>query len=317
MVCSRQIARVRAAMRSSWRLASSPSTAWWSSRPTRRSCLWQSDDGGGAGIVGVGLVTVVVVQQPHPGGQLRWHVDHHLAGCDELLGEQRAGPAGALNGPPPRHEPVRPAQQVLSLLAVGGQMEHRLHPLVPVEHGSSMSAPVGVDPDHEHDIPPHRRWCATAGRPDEVVCRSCCEPRRDERPAGGPFVQKPHLARSRQGIQETTDRTLRRYASCRHPPSGHSVHLVQPVDGRGGSRRIRRYAVPKAAAPALAPRRVLAYASGRNGASMTRERWSGRVLSATGYRAPPALHFAGVVLHTCSWGSHGNPGLTSPVHHVG
>lgn len=30
-------------------------------------------------------------------GQLRWHIDHLLAGSDELLGEQRAGPSGALN----------------------------------------------------------------------------------------------------------------------------------------------------------------------------------------------------------------------------
>ena len=105
----------------------------------------------------------------HPGGQLRWHVDHYLASSDELLGEQRAGPGRALDGPPPRHEPGRPAQQPLSLLAVSRQLQHRLHPLIAVEHRGGVRAAVRVDPDHIHDVPPHRGWCATAGRPDEVV----------------------------------------------------------------------------------------------------------------------------------------------------
>ena len=94
----------------------------------------QGDDGGRAGVVAVGLVAVIVVQQSHPGGQLRWHVDHLLAGGDELLGEQRAGPGGALDGPQPRREPVRPAQQSLSLLSVSRQLQHRPHPLIAVQH---------------------------------------------------------------------------------------------------------------------------------------------------------------------------------------
>ena len=55
----------------------------------------------GAGVVGIGLIAVVVVQQPHPGGQLRGHVDHGLAASDELLGQQRARPRRPFNGPQP------------------------------------------------------------------------------------------------------------------------------------------------------------------------------------------------------------------------
>jgi hypothetical protein len=40
----------------------------------------QGHDGSGAGVVSVGLVAVVVVEQPHPGGHLRRHVDHRLTG---------------------------------------------------------------------------------------------------------------------------------------------------------------------------------------------------------------------------------------------
>jgi hypothetical protein len=94
----------------------------------------EGDDGSRAGIVAVGLVTVVVVQQPHTGSKLRWHVDHLLAGGDELLGEQRPGPGGALNGPQPRHEPVRPVQQTLSLLSVSRQVQHRPHLLITIQH---------------------------------------------------------------------------------------------------------------------------------------------------------------------------------------
>ena len=39
-------------------------------------------------------------QQPHPGSQLRLHVQHPLPGRDQLLGQQLPQPASALDGPP-------------------------------------------------------------------------------------------------------------------------------------------------------------------------------------------------------------------------
>ena len=87
----------------------------------------QRDDRGGAGVVGVAFVTVLAVQQPHPGGQLGRHVHDRLTGSDQLLSEQRTGPGGALDRPQPRRELTRPGQQALALLAVGGHLQHRPH----------------------------------------------------------------------------------------------------------------------------------------------------------------------------------------------
>jgi hypothetical protein len=42
-------------------------------------------DGGGACIVGVGLVGAGRVEQPHPRRQARGHVEDGLTGSDELL----------------------------------------------------------------------------------------------------------------------------------------------------------------------------------------------------------------------------------------
>ena len=39
----------------------------------------------------------MVVQQPHPAGQLRGDVDETFPGGDELLGEQRTRPGGTLD----------------------------------------------------------------------------------------------------------------------------------------------------------------------------------------------------------------------------
>ena len=48
-------------------------------RRSGRSCLWSP------------------LQQPHPGRQLGLHIQHPLTGGDELLGEQVAQAAGALD----------------------------------------------------------------------------------------------------------------------------------------------------------------------------------------------------------------------------
>jgi hypothetical protein len=93
----------------------------------------QRDDRGGAGVVGVAFVTVLAVQQPHPGGQLGRHVHDRLTGSDQLLSEQRTGPGGALDRPQPRRELTRPGQQALALLAVGGHLQHRPHLFLLIE----------------------------------------------------------------------------------------------------------------------------------------------------------------------------------------
>ena len=66
----------------------------------------QRRDRHGQRIVGVVLVRVPGLQQPHPGRQLGLHVQHPLAGRDKLLGQQ---PAQSRRRPrPPRSAPASP-----------------------------------------------------------------------------------------------------------------------------------------------------------------------------------------------------------------
>ena len=71
------------------------------------------------GIVRIGLVDPATLEQPHPRRQLRWHIDHLLAGADELLGEHRTHPRRSLDSPGARLEPCRPLQQPASLMPIG------------------------------------------------------------------------------------------------------------------------------------------------------------------------------------------------------
>src|SRR5258708_1842011 len=59
---------------------------------------------------GVVLVRRAGRQQPHPGGQLGLHVEHELTRGHQLLGQEVADPAGALDppGPPPPPPPPFP-----------------------------------------------------------------------------------------------------------------------------------------------------------------------------------------------------------------
>ena len=114
--CSRQATWVRARPRSRCRLAHTFSTAAWSSAPTSAAGgRAQRRDGDRAGVVRVVLVHRSGGQQPHPGGQLGLHVQHPLAGGDQLLGQQVAQAAGALDRPGPLRPGRRPRQQPLRL----------------------------------------------------------------------------------------------------------------------------------------------------------------------------------------------------------
>ena len=69
-------------------------------------------------------------QQPHPGGQLRLHVDDPLAGSDELLSQQVAEPAGTLDRPRPLLERRRPGHQPLDLIGARADPQLAEEPLV-------------------------------------------------------------------------------------------------------------------------------------------------------------------------------------------
>jgi hypothetical protein len=73
----------------------------------------------GQGIVGVALAGVLGVQQPHPRGQLGLHIQHPLAGGDQLLGQQVAQPRRALHRPDPVRPGSRPGDQLPGLSRAG------------------------------------------------------------------------------------------------------------------------------------------------------------------------------------------------------
>ena len=67
------------------------------------------------GIVRVVLVRVPRREQPHPGAQLGWHIQHPLTRRQQLLGQQVTQATGALDRPGPLRPGRRPPQQPLRL----------------------------------------------------------------------------------------------------------------------------------------------------------------------------------------------------------
>ena len=114
----------------------------------------QGHDGGRAGVVGIGLVDRSRVQQPRPRRQRRRHVNDHLAGGDELSGQQGAGAGGSLDRPSAGRERCRPCQQTLMLAAVGTDAQLGNRVLVAVEGRRGVGPLVGVDSNDEHAQPP-------------------------------------------------------------------------------------------------------------------------------------------------------------------
>ena len=57
------------------------------------------------GVVGVGLAAVPRRQQPRPGGQSGWHVEHVFSVSDQLLSNAQSQAGGPFDSPPP----LRPA----------------------------------------------------------------------------------------------------------------------------------------------------------------------------------------------------------------
>jgi hypothetical protein len=79
----------------------------------------QRRDRDGQGIVRVVLVRVPGLQQPDPRGQLGLHVKDPLAGRHQLLGQEPAQPAGALDRPGPLRPARSPPDQLLRLGGAG------------------------------------------------------------------------------------------------------------------------------------------------------------------------------------------------------
>jgi hypothetical protein len=81
------------------------------------------DGGDAAGVDAVGLAAVTGLQHAGARGQRRGHVEHGLAGGDELLGEQAPETAGAFDGPHPLRPAGRPAAQACEHRTVGADAQ--------------------------------------------------------------------------------------------------------------------------------------------------------------------------------------------------
>jgi len=73
------------------------------------------------GIGRVGLAGTAGAEQPGAGGQLGGHVQHGLAGGDQLLGDAVTQPRGALHGPPARGPGAANASSCALVSAVVGR----------------------------------------------------------------------------------------------------------------------------------------------------------------------------------------------------
>jgi hypothetical protein len=86
-----------------------------------------------------------------PSRKRRWHIQHRLAGGDQLLCQQRAEPAGRLDGPGAGHEASGEVEQPVALASLRADSQLADHGLAVVEHRCGVGPLVGVDPDDEHE----------------------------------------------------------------------------------------------------------------------------------------------------------------------
>ena len=176
----------------------------------------QRDDRSRAGIVRVGLVTASIVEQPHPRGERRRHVEHRLTDRDELLGQQRAGARRAFDRPTPRFERRREVEQSIALRTISTNTDFAHQLFVSIEHRRSVRRLVWIDTNEEHAEPPRRTTRirdTPAGSPEEGVpflFRATPKPR-----SSGRTVRSKANRERWQGILETAHRTPRRYGNTR------------------------------------------------------------------------------------------------------
>ena len=115
------------------------------------------------GIVGVVLVRVPGLQQPHPGRQLGLHIQHPLTGGGELLGEQAPQASGAPGRPGPLRPRRRPPDELPRLASGGSDPELAQRFFCRADHHRRVRALVRVHADHHcrHRYAPsrhHREW---------------------------------------------------------------------------------------------------------------------------------------------------------------
>ena len=119
-------------------------------------------------VVLVGLAAMPARVHPHPGGQLRRHIQHHLAIRDQPLGQRPARPKTSLDRPAALGPPAGEDRQLR--ITIGGvrepgRLDHCLGHRV--QHRGGVARLVRVHRDHHivaQGIPPGHRGCLQARR---------------------------------------------------------------------------------------------------------------------------------------------------------
>ena len=112
----------------------------------------------------VGLAAVSRVEGPHPRREGRGHIDDMLARGDELLGQQLAQAAGALDAPAALGPLLRPAQQLLRCRAGCSQSDRGGLDGPGTDRGRGVGSLVRVDADD------HSHWSLLWGCPTTCGC---------------------------------------------------------------------------------------------------------------------------------------------------
>jgi hypothetical protein len=99
-------------------------------------------------IVGVRLLRLRRRQHANPRRQRRRHVQHPLAGNDELLREEIAEPTGRLDRPHALFELDCPAEQLLELTRTRTNLNPAELLLAPVDRDRRVRSLVRIDTDH-------------------------------------------------------------------------------------------------------------------------------------------------------------------------
>jgi len=155
--------------------------------------------GCGRRIIRIVLIRVTGLQQAHPAGQPRLHVQHPVARRDQLLGQQPAQPAGTLHRPGPLRPHRRPRDQLPGPGGAGAHPQLAQRLLRRADRRRRVRALVRVHADHHcrHQHPPGhprgrgRTWRAclipdllglaplsshATARPDRLAPRSKARP---------------------------------------------------------------------------------------------------------------------------------------------
>ncbi len=117
------------------------------------------------GVIRIVLVGVPGLQQPHPGGQLRRHIEHPLPGSDQLLGQQVPQAGRALHRPGPLRPGRRPGYEPPGLSRAGPHPQLAQRLLGHADRHRRVRALVRIDADHHccHRLIP---FIPRAGRSD-------------------------------------------------------------------------------------------------------------------------------------------------------